>query len=83
MSIENCLEVCVCLRGAYDVVSLRDSRLPGVDYTYTSKLEMVHVAGHDRHAVNQRRGGDESIPIRAWIRYVEGSTPLGDSRIDR
>ena len=56
---------------------------PGVQGLYTQRLEIRDVPGDDRHCVDQRRGCDESIPIRSRIGNMERSTTTGHGGIDR
>ncbi|MGB8322631.1 MAG: hypothetical protein WCE52_06685 [Candidatus Acidiferrum sp.] len=44
---------------------------------------MIHISGHNRHAVNEGSGRDESITIGARTGHVERGAPLGNSSIDR
>jgi hypothetical protein len=44
---------------------------------------MTYILGHNRHAVNKRSGGDESVTIRTRIGYVERGASLGYSSINR
>jgi hypothetical protein len=59
------------------------SNLPRVDNGYTGLLEMAHIPGHDRHAMNECSGCDESIPIGARIWHMERCASLGHNGIDR
>jgi hypothetical protein len=59
------------------------SGLPGVNYRHTYGLKMIHIAGHNRHAVNQGGGRDESVTIGARTGHVESGAPLGNSSINR
>jgi hypothetical protein len=59
------------------------SNLPRVDNGYTGCLEMAHIPGHNRHAMNERSGCDESIPIGARIWHMERCASLGHNGIDR
>jgi hypothetical protein len=46
-------------------------------------LKVIHIPGHNRHAVDKRSGGEESVTIGARVGYVESSAPLGNSSINR
>ena len=59
------------------------SRLPRVDSRDAHGLEMIHVSRDDRHRMDERRGGDEGIAIRARIRNVERRAALGHGGINR
>lgn len=59
------------------------SNLPRVENGYTGCLEMAHIPGHNRHAVNERSRCDESIPIRARIWHMQRRASMGHHRIDR
>jgi hypothetical protein len=59
------------------------SGLPGVDYGHTCGLKVIHILGHNRHAVNKGSGGDESVTIGARTGHVERGAPLGNSSINR
>jgi len=59
------------------------SGLPRVDYGYASRLKVIYISGHNRHAVNKGSGRDESVTIRARTGHVERGTPLGNNSIDR
>src|SRR6266481_7949818 len=59
------------------------SGLPGVNYGHTCWLKVIHVAGHNRHAVNKGSGRDESVTIGARTGHVERRAPLGNSSINR
>ena len=59
------------------------SGLPRVDYRHTCGLKVTHIPGHNRHAVNKRRGGDESITIGTRIGYMERGASLGNSSVNR
>jgi hypothetical protein len=37
------------------------SGLPGVNYGHTCGLKLIHISGHNRHAVNKGSGRDESV----------------------
>jgi hypothetical protein len=56
--------------------------LPWVDYGHASGLKVSYIPSHDFHAVNKRGGRDESVTVRARIRYVERCTPLRHSCIN-
>ena len=58
------------------------SNLPRVDNGYTGCLEMARIPGHNRHAMNERSGCDESIPIGARIWHIERGASLGHNGID-
>lgn len=44
---------------------------------------MARIPGHNRHAMNERSGCDESIPIGARIWHMERCASLGHNGIDR
>ena len=53
------------------------SGLPGVNYGHTYGLKVIHISGHNRHAVNKGSGRDESVTIGARTGHVERGAPLG------
>ena len=57
--------------------------MPRVDNGYPRRLEIAHIPSHDRHAMDERRGGNEGIAIRARIWYVEGRVSLGYDSVNR
>src|SRR5437016_14592981 len=59
------------------------SGLPGVNYGHTRGLKVIHVSGHNRHAVNKGSGRDESVTIGARSGHVERDAPLGNCSINR
>ncbi len=59
------------------------SGLPGVNYGHTYGLKVIHISGHNRHAVNKGSGRDESVTIGAKTGHVERGAPLGNSSINR
>ena len=59
------------------------SGLPGVNYGHTYGLKVIHISGHNRHAVNKGSGRDESVTIGARTGHVERGAPLGNSSINR
>ena len=59
------------------------SGLPGVNYGHTCGLKVIHISGHNRHAMNKGSGRDERVTIRARTGHVEGGAPLGNSSINR
>src|ERR1700721_905963 len=59
------------------------SGLPGVNYGHTGGLKVIHISGHNRHAMNKGSGRDESVTIGARTGHVERGTPLGNSSINR
>jgi hypothetical protein len=46
-------------------------------------LKVVDIPGYDRQAVDEGRGRNVGIVIRAWIRNMEGCAMLGHSSINR
>jgi len=58
------------------------SGLPGVNYSHTRGLRVIHISGHNRHAVNKGSGRDESVTIGARTGHVERGAPLGNSGIN-
>jgi hypothetical protein len=44
---------------------------------------MAHISGYNRHAVDERRGRNESIAIGSRIRNMEGCATLGHNSINR
>jgi hypothetical protein len=59
------------------------SGLPGVNYGHTCGPKVIHISGHNRHAVNKGSGRDESVTIGARTGHVERGAPLGNSSINR
>ena len=59
------------------------SNLSRVDNGYTGCLEMARIPGHNRHAMNERSGFDESSPIGARIWHIERGASLGHNGINR
>src|SRR5256885_10456211 len=59
------------------------SGLPGVNYGDAYGLKVIHISGHNRHAVNKGSGRDESVTIGARTGDVERGAPLGNSSINR
>lgn len=57
--------------------------LPRVQKGDARGLEVGCIAGCDRHAVDERRRSNQSIPIRAAIWNMERGTPHGNLNIDR
>jgi hypothetical protein len=53
------------------------SGLPRVNYGHTYGLKVIHISGHNRHAVRKGGGRDESVTIGAGTGHVE----RGASRI--
>jgi hypothetical protein len=58
-------------------------RLPGVNYGHACGLKVIHISGHNRHAVNKGSGHDESVTIAARTGHVERGAPLSNSSINR
>jgi hypothetical protein len=59
------------------------SLLPRIDHSYPHGLKVAHIPGYNRHAMDERRGCNEGIVIRARIRNVEGCATLSHSSINR
>jgi hypothetical protein len=59
------------------------SGLPGVNQGDTCGLEVIHISGHNSHAVNKGSGRDESVTIGARTGHVERGALLGNGRINR
>ena len=57
--------------------------LPRVDDGHPHRLKMAHIPGYNRHAMDERRGCNKGIVVRARIRNVEGCATLGHSSINR
>src|SRR6266550_1184773 len=51
------------------------SGLPGVNYGHTYGLKVIHISGHNRHAVNKGSGRDESVTIAAGSAWAHILTP--------
>lgn len=62
--------------------SRRGRKLPRIEQRDASLLEVAGVPGHNGQPMNQRRRGDERVPIRAAIRYVQLRAALGHGDID-
>ncbi len=58
------------------------SGLPGVNYGHACGLKVIHISGHNRHAVNKCGGRDESVTIGTRTGHVERGAPLGNSSIN-
>ena len=58
------------------------SGLPGVNYGHTYGPKVIHISGHNRHAVNKGSGRDESVTIGARTGHVERGAPLGNRSIN-
>ncbi len=54
-----------------------------VSYGHTYGLKVIHISGHNRHAVNKGCGRDESVTIGARTGHVERGAPLGNSSSNR
>ena len=52
------------------------SGLPGVNYGHTCGLKVIHISGHNRHAVNKGSSRDESVTIGARTGHVERGETL-------
>jgi hypothetical protein len=59
------------------------SGLPGVNYSYTRRLKVIHISGHNRHAMNKGCGRDECVAIGSRTGHVERGAPLGNRSINR
>jgi len=44
---------------------------------------MAYVASHDRHTVDKRRSGDESVTIRSRIGHMKGRASLSNRGVNR
>ena len=58
------------------------SSIPWIDDRYAAHFKLGDIASSHRHAVDKRRGGDQSVMQRAWVRHMESGAALGDSSID-
>jgi hypothetical protein len=58
------------------------SGLPGVNYGHACGLKVIDISGHNRHAVNEGGGRDESVTIGAGTGHVERGAALGNSSIN-
>jgi len=59
------------------------SGLPRVKYGHTGGLKVIHISGHNRHAVNKGSGRDQSVTIGPRTGHVEHGAPLGNCSINR
>jgi hypothetical protein len=63
--------------------AVRGSRVPRVDYVYARCLEVAHIPGHNRHAMDECSCCDEGIAIGASIWHMERCALLGHNSINR
>jgi S-adenosylmethionine:tRNA ribosyltransferase-isomerase len=54
---------------------------PGIDDPDSGRFEVAHVAGDDRHPVDERRGGDQRVPKRPRIWNVQRRAALPNGRV--
>ncbi len=55
--------------------------VPGVENTHACGREIGHVACHDRHIVDQRRGGNQGVAVASRVGCVKVSASLGNINI--
>jgi hypothetical protein len=59
------------------------SRVPWIDYAHTDSLKVARIPRHNRQAMHQRSGRDESIAIGTRIWHMESSASLSNSSVNR
>ena len=57
--------------------------MPRIHQRYTQRLKIDDIAGHNRHAMDERGGRNKSIAVRTRVWNMEGSTALGHRCINR
>src|SRR5262249_52511464 len=68
--------------GGPPLLSLAVGGDPRIDDLGPGGREVRHVAGHDRHPVDQTRRRDERVSDRAWVRNVQQCAASGDDGVD-
>lgn len=55
---------------------------PRVERSNARGFKIRDIPGHHRQAVRQRRGGDQSVPLRAWIWDMQLGATASNGGID-